>query len=97
MIRGCTNAPRCSASTAKICDVRHASLRTNAQCFVEDDEGRLFAGLQEALSASAFRTLVSSTELREFAHNQPALAQAQELARAVFILPSADPVSGRRA
>ena len=46
------------------------------QMFAEDDEGRLFAGLREAISLSSPKTVVSATELREFAHNHPEIAEA---------------------
>ena len=48
----------------------------DAQFFAEDDEGRLLADLREALSMSAPQTVISATELREFAGNHPALARA---------------------
>jgi len=48
----------------------------DAQFFAEDDEGRVFADVREALNASAPHAVVSATELREFARNHPMLAQA---------------------
>ncbi|MET0385704.1 MAG: helix-turn-helix transcriptional regulator, partial [Polyangiales bacterium] len=48
----------------------------DAQFFAEDDEGRLLADMRESLSLSAPETVVSATELREFARNHPTLAQA---------------------
>jgi len=48
----------------------------DAQFFAEDDQGRLLADLREALSVSAPQTVVSATELREFASNHPAIARA---------------------
>jgi len=48
----------------------------DAEFFAEDDEGRVFADVREALNTSVPDSVVSATELREFARNHPALAHA---------------------
>jgi XRE family transcriptional regulator, fatty acid utilization regulator len=53
-----------------------AAFSIDLQLFAEDDEGRLYASLREAITLSSPKTVVSATELREFAHNHPEIAQA---------------------